>query len=105
MRNGRLFVGILVCLPLGGCASEAADCARLSDELARVRSDLASHRADHRKTEGRLRRRVARLEADLAQVKRRAPPRPRVRTGDPVPGDHVVRAACIWLSFGRSWPA
>lgn len=90
-HHGKLECGILVGLALllllGGCGKKTADSARLSDELRRLRSEVAAHLADHRKAERRLRLRVARLEAELATLKRRPPPG--VGAGGPIPGEDV----------------
>jgi len=87
MRLGLYFVGILACLQLGGCTARAADCARLTDELARLRSEVASGQVDRRKVEARLGHRVARLEAELAVVKRQVPPRAHAGDVRPSAGD------------------
>jgi len=81
-------VGLGLLLLLGGCGKKTADTARLSDALRRLRSEVAGHVADHRKAERRLRLRVARLEADLAVVKRR--PSPGVVATVPIPGENAL---------------
>lgn len=82
-----LLLPLLLSLALGGCGSKTAASARLSDALHRVRSEVAEHLADHRKAERQLRGRVARLEAEVAMLKRRSPPH--VRPGAPIPGEGV----------------
>lgn len=77
-------VSILL-LPLGGCGKKTAEMARLTDALSRVRSELASNRVDHQKAQRRLRARVSRLEAELAMLKRRPPPR--IQGAAPSPGE------------------
>ncbi len=65
--------GILVGLAMltGGCGKGTADSARLQRQLDRVRSELSEHLSAQLKVERSLRHRVARLEAELAALKRR----------------------------------
>jgi len=76
---------LFVPLSLGGCGKGSADSARLSEALDRVRSELTEVRAEHRKSERQLQGRIARLEAELALLKRRPPPG--VHAGDALPAE------------------
>lgn len=86
----------------GGCGKRSADRARLEEQLRQVRHELTEQLAEHRKHALLLRGRVARLEAELALLKR-PPPRQRAEADpggdprpDPVGADHrpAPRASC-----------